>query len=785
LNANEGSGPGVEPGAMSALLAELAAAPGEAAGWEPRLRPGATVGRFELVREIGRGAFGVVYEARDTELGRAVAFKAVAAGPRAALREERLLREAEVAARLTHPNIVTLFDVGRSEAGPYLVLELLRGQTLAQRLELGPMSVGEALRTAAAIASGLAHAHASGVVHRDLTPRNVFLCQDGQVKLLDLGMAVAFGRRKLDGGTGPYMAPEQRRGAPEDERTDVFALGVILHRMLSNELPFPAGRAERASATGLQVDEVPALGPFLARMLSVDPVERPRDGDEVARALEAFRQELARSAKADSPAVKVRPRGLGAALAAVARRLGRRAPGPVAEPVPTAGRAPAPTLPAPPPSSPQPSVAVLAFADLSPGKDQDWLCDGLAEEILHALAGLAGLRVAGRSASFQFKGRTVDGREIARALGVTTLLEGGVRRSGDRVRITARLVDADGYEIWSESFDRVLEDVFAIQDEIARAVTSALEVRLSSGETRRLQRTGTRNPRAYELFLRARQLYIHAGVKDRARSGAARHLLRSAIELDPAFAEAHAALADTDIFLLQWHTVEGDEAAVRAEALAASDRALALEPELADAHVARANLLALDGRSAEADAEFRRALALNPGMVGAWYLYARFLFAAGRLEEAARAFEEAALLDPEHYESLCLLPQVYSSLGDGPRLAVATQRARDAVERCLRVDPGDVRAMYMGGCLLIRAGENKRGLEMLARALEIQPDEFAVLYNCACGYALAGELERALELLDRSVATGRGQRKWMDQDSELDALRTNPRFAEIMSRLPA
>jgi tetratricopeptide (TPR) repeat protein len=287
------------------------------------------------------------------------------------------------------------------------------------------------------------------------------------------------------------------------------------------------------------------------------------------------------------------------------------------------------------------------------------------------------------------------------------------------------------------------------------------------------------------LFLRARQLHIHAGVKDRTRSGAARHLLRSAIELDPAFAEAHAALADTDIFLLQWHTVEGDEGAVRAEALAASDEALALEPDLAEGHVARANLLALDGRGAEAEEEFRRAVALNPGMVGAWYWYARFLFAAGKLEEAARAFEEAARLDPEDYEAVCLLPQVYRSLGDRPREASAIRRGRDVIERCLRVNPDDVRALYMAGGLAIRAGETRRGLEVLDRALEIQPDEFAVLYNCACGYALAGEVDRALELLDRSVATGRGQRKWIEQDSDFDALRSHPRFAEIMRRLSA
>ncbi|HET9594048.1 MAG TPA: serine/threonine-protein kinase, partial [Anaeromyxobacteraceae bacterium] len=285
------------------MLKELAAAPATPSqapdAWEGALHAGAVFGRFELVREVGRGGFGVVWEARDRELGREVAFKAVRLGERPGVREERLLREAEAAARLSHPNIVTLHDVGRSEHGPYLVMELLRGRPLSDRLAEGPMPLREALRDAVEVARGLAHAHAQGVVHRDLTPENVFLCEDGQVKLLDLGMAHAFGRRKLEGGTPAYMAPEQWRGAPEDERTDVFALGAILHRALAGEPPWPdaGGKWAQASrpAPPLDVAEAPALGDLVARMLERDPVDRPRDAGEVLAALEAIREELPRT----------------------------------------------------------------------------------------------------------------------------------------------------------------------------------------------------------------------------------------------------------------------------------------------------------------------------------------------------------------------------------------------------------------------------------------------------------------------------------------------------------
>ena len=291
---------GPRPGALSALVEELVRSPPEERGdaWREALAPGVVVGRFELVREIGRGGFGVVYEARDRDLGRLVAFKAVRAGSHQQLREERLLREAEAAARLSHPNIVTLYDLGRSEHGPYLVMELLRGWPLGRRLEQGPLPVVEAVRVATEMAKGLAHAHHQGVIHRDLKPANVFLCEDGQVKVLDLGLAHAFGHRKLDGGTPGYMAPEQRRAAPEDERTDVFAMGVILFEMLVGQLPFGEDGAPKGSAPQLEIAEEPAIAALVHRMLAVDPVHRPRDAAEVLHALTVLRRELERATPA-------------------------------------------------------------------------------------------------------------------------------------------------------------------------------------------------------------------------------------------------------------------------------------------------------------------------------------------------------------------------------------------------------------------------------------------------------------------------------------------------------
>jgi CRP-like cAMP-binding protein len=286
---------------VTAFLRELCVEGHDRSAWDAVLRPGAVIGRFELVREIGRGGFGVVWEAHDLELRRDVAFKAMRRGSGAEPRLQRLMHEAEAAARLSHPNIVTLYDVGHADAGPYLVLELLHGETLARRLTGPRLRLDEVLRVASQIAAGLAHAHDHGVVHRDLKPGNVFLCDGDQLKVLDLGLALAFGSAKLlAGGTPAYMAPEQRRGAPEDERTDVFALGVLIHQMVAGTLPFgdsPGAEIDRAPV--LHVPGAPGLAELVQRMLQVDPTARPRDAGKVLAELTAIAKR-ARSVTSDS-----------------------------------------------------------------------------------------------------------------------------------------------------------------------------------------------------------------------------------------------------------------------------------------------------------------------------------------------------------------------------------------------------------------------------------------------------------------------------------------------------
>jgi serine/threonine-protein kinase len=700
----------VRVGALSALLQELVRAedpvPGSSS-WSEALRPGATVGRFELVRELGRGGFGVVWEARDRELGRTVALKAVRPGAREALREERLLQEAEAAARLSHPNIVTLFDVGRTEHGPFLVLELLRGQSLARRLDQGPVPLREALAIASEVAKGLACAHAAGVVHRDLTPGNIFLCADGQVKVLDLGMAHAFGRRKVEGGTPAYMAPEQRRGAPEDERTDVFALGVILFRMLAGEPPFGDGdgKASRGppATPRLEVPALPALEPFVSRMLARDPVKRPRDAADVSTVLLALLRELERAPSGIEPA-RVRR-----------QRPSRRAAT----------------------AAPVPSVAVLPFLDMSPEHDQEYFSDGLAEEILNALARVDGLRVIGRTSSFSFKGSAHDLRTIGRKLGVSAVMEGSVRKQGNRVRISAQLTStSDGSRVWAHEYDRELVDIFAIQEEIARAVVAALKVKLLPESGPIVKGGKSVDPEVYGLALRGQEL-LKQDSGDGYRQ--ALNAFERAVALDPGYAPAWAGIA----VAARWVGGALDDYRWREakdRSLAAADRAVTLDPWLAAAYRIRAqSRRAFLWDWAGAQADLRRALELSPNDAANLVVQGNLLTSLGRTREAIATLDRATKLDP-------LLPEAWLLLGWSCLAAGEADRARASLERLLEIAPSSPLARdYLMVCHLV-AGEPRQALEVASGS----SSEWIRLTGEALALGELGDLggaERALEAL--------------------------------------
>ncbi len=658
------------------------------------------MGRFEIRREAGRGGFGAVFEAVDTELNRWVALKTLRVSrPGRDLATDSIKKEAEAVARLDHPCIVTLFDVGTSDSGPYLVMELLHGKTLARRIEEGPIPQAEALRIAEEMAKGLAHAHQRGVLHRDLKPANVFLCEDGRVKLLDFGLAHLLGTVGLSGaGTPSYMAPEQARGETVDQRADVYAAGRVLQDTLG---PYRARHLDRA----------------ILQATSTDPSCRPRDGQAWLEGLQAAHEGVERPARLRRVAIFG---GLGVLLGGVVvggvvHRQSRLTPS----------------------VQGQPSVVVLPFQDLSADGDQEYFATGVAEEILNALTTVEGLKVIGRTSSFSFKGKEEPG-VIARKLGVETVLEGSVRKGGSRIRVTAQLIQPrDGTRLWSQTFEGEISDVFAIQDEIARDVSQALRVKLlrSGSPSSRLPRTT--GAAAYNEYLLGQEFMRRGTLDDTLRALAA---YEKALALDPTYAPAWAQVSAAHLNLETMG--RKPDAERRRKARDAAERATALDPELGHGQYARGWVrFYFDGDLAGALADMERAHALDPSAWRVESARARMLSAAGRRKEALGPARRATELEPLNAWAWWSLSTVYRDDDDVPR-------EREALDRALTISPGHLPARRALAWNLIRSN---RPAEALA-AIEAHPTGDDLEIRAAALFRL-GEVEASRAALNRLVAS--------------------------------
>ncbi len=443
----------------------------------------------------------------------------------------------------------------------------------------------------------------------------------------------------------------------------------------------------------------------------------------------------------------------------------------------SAGQAPAPAA-AIPRDGQAPSIAVLPFVDMSPEHDQDYFCEGMAEEILNALTRIEGLRVAARTSSFQFKGRAADIRKVAQELGVNTVLEGSVRKAGAQLRVTAQLINAaDGYHLWSDRYDRGLEDVFAIQDEIATRITEALELRLTRRDRDAIQVKPTGEIQAYDYYLRGRQFFNQYGKRQIAY---AIQMFDKAIEIDPNYAPAHAGLTLANATMYMFF--DPDEKFC-STAERASAKAIALDPGSAEAHTTRGIAELMGNHFDAAEQAFERAIALNPRSFDAHYYHARSCASRGNYAQAAALYERAAEVRPEDYQALLLSAQTYRALGRMDAGRSAAERGLQRARRTLELNPGDVRALYLGAAALVRLDRIGEGIEWAERALALEPEEAIVLYNVGCTYALAGEQNRAMDILERAVLPGMAQRVWLEHDSDLDSLRELPRFKAFLATL--
>jgi eukaryotic-like serine/threonine-protein kinase len=731
--------------------------------------------RYQLEREIGRGGMATVYQAQDRKHRRSVAVKIFPPDLAQTLGRERFQREIEIAAQLSHPHILTLFDSGETDGFLYYVMPFVRGESLRARLRREPqLPVEESVRIGRQVASALSYAHAHGVVHRDVKPENVML-HEGEAMVADFGIAKALSAAGAEAltqtglivGTPAYMSPEQASGEALDGRSDVYSLACVLFEMLAGEPPFGT-----------------ASLPSLARRLAEAPPSIRMRREQLSEALDqTITRALARFPEGRYTAAELFAALGGANVTATDSR-------PPAG-VPASGFATG-------------SIVVLPFANLSPDPDTEYFSDGMTDELISALTRIEGLHVVSRSSAFAFKGKPQDVRAIGAQLNVRTALEGSVRKAGRRLRVTAQLTDvSSGYQMWSEVFDRDLEDVFAIQDEISRAIVSALRGKLLGPEVTRLVRPATDDLEAYTLYLKGRQLW-NRRTEESLRLGL-RHFER-ALERDPKYGMAHIGLADSYCILGFYTALPPAEAFPQARAAAL--RALDIDARLSEARPTLAYVsMYHEWDWAEAERQFQLSIKSNPGYATAHQWYGNFLAGLRRFDESAAEFGKAITLDP-------LSPLKVAALGWGYYFA---RRYSDAIAQCrrgLELDPHlPVTHLWLGlACLeageteeslaayeeavrlsrgeplglaflahgLARSGRTEEAARRLSEILELSSRRYVSSYDLAVIRVGMNQHEAALELLERGYQERTHWMALLQVDPRLDPLREHPRFVRLL-----
>ena len=810
---------------LAADVAPLAARLQEPSALANTLIAGRTVGRYRVLEQVGGGGMGVVYRASDERLGRVVALKFL--HPRFGADDsaaERFRHEARAVASLEHPNVCTVHEIGETDDGQlYLAMPLYDGETLQQRIARGPLPVAEAVGIAVQIARGLAKAHARGIVHRDIKPSNVFVTDDGVVKILDFGIAKLADVTLTGSGAGPqgtlaYMSPEQLLGARVNHRTDIWSLGVVLFEMLTATRPFRGDDSVSVRASILDAHpvapsterrDVPAaLDRVVSRALARSPDARYESATALERDLLALgvapavggvplgRADVStwpRWSRWDRRPVRSMRRAAIVATALVSVGIVAAAVWWVRTP---GGRARAAVAVAP-----GPSIVVLPFVNMTADGRNDYLTDGLTEEIITRLSALPKLKVISRTSAMRYKGTAKSLAQIAGELGVGHVLEGSVRRQADTIRISAQLIDAGAdNHVWSRSYDRITLNVLGVQDEIAREVSRALEMELGSEGGARAKR-GTRDPQAYDFYRRGRYLWEKRTKESHEQAIA---YYQRAIALDSGYSDAFAGLADAYLTAYQFNVSPLSEAETYSRMKWAAERAVALDDRSADAHVSFAMALWWQQNWPGAERELRRALTLNPGH-GARGWYAQLLTGMGRVDEAVQQTRSASALDPlaplghlnaasmrylaRDYDGAIEQLQrslelndawapAYSAIGVVYALKGMDGAATKAASKAVELGGRQV-SVFQANLAFVHARGGRRGeAERLLKLAKTDPWEG---FNIARAYVALGERDSAFALLDRS--SWRWPHRAVLADPALDPVRADPRFARLSARV--
>lgn len=734
---------------------------------------GQTISHYQIVQKLGGGGMGVVYSARDTSLDRAVALKFLTSE---ALRDkfalDRFLREARTAASLNHPNICTVHEIGETADGrPFIVMELLEGDVLKTLISGKALPADRLLDIATQVSEALDHAHTRGITHRDIKPANIFITRAGQAKVVDFGLAKisaslgispetepstgshrsAAGRDETlttpgtSMGTVAYMSPEQARGDPLDSRSDLFSFGSVLYEMATGSQAF------RGQTSAVIFDAIFNSNPTAASSMNLDLPEA-LDGI-IGKALEKDRELRYQSAAELRADLKRLKRDLDSGKSSVSGRITSQvAPHTAAE-------------------RPQNSVAVMYFENLSSAKEDEYLRDGMTEDIITELANIKNLKVFPRPALLPYRDRPVTAPQVGRELNAAYVLGGSLRRSGNRLRITAQLVETNtGHALWARRFDREMDDVFEVQDEIARSIAQAFRINLSPQEEQKIASKPTQNSVAYDYYLRGRSYARRESLEF------ALQMYEQAIKLDPNFALAHAGIAYICGII---HEVREHDRKWVERGEAACNRALQLDANLAEALVARARISYSQRKHDEAIDFAKRAIALKPDCDGVYNVLGRAYFASGRFQEAVELIDKAIEANGDDYNVFVPIVNALECLGRTEELARYREMEMRSLEHQLELVPEDVRARSLLAADYANLGRTEDAVRHLEMTVALRPNDSNILYNAACSYAVLGKRAEALDLLRRSLAAGYANFDWPRQDPDLKSLHADPEFQAL------
>jgi len=725
---------------------------------------GRTISHYQITSQLGEGGMGVVYEAEDTNLGRHVALKFLS--PAMADDDnllQRFQREARAASALNHPNICTIHGIEQYESQHFIIMELLDGESLGDRIRRGPLDVDLVLTLAVQITDALESAHSKGIVHRDLKPANIFITSRGQAKILDFGLAKIDRQKpnaesmmptaKLDDlttagstiGTVNYMSPEQARGEVTDARTDLFSFGTVLYQMATGFLPFQGDTSAVTFDNILNRDPKPInelnpslpseLGRIISQALEKDRDLRFQNANDIKTALKRLRRDLQSGKHSGETSSAI-----------------HRTATPVHEH----------------------SIAVLYFDNLSGMKEDEYLRDGITEDITTELSKIKRLKTFSRAVVLGYRDKPVTAGQVGKELGASYVLSGSLRRAGNRLRINAQLVDAaTDFPLWSERYDREMADVFEVQDEIASKIAAALRITLSPQEQQALKAKPTENLQAYDLYLRGRNYARRVGRQDMVF---ALQMFENAVALDPNFALAHAGLANV-CAEYYWHFERNQSWLDRA--VASTEVAIAKGIDAPEVKLAEAWVDYAEARYEKSINTIRAALSIDPDLDGGYYLLGRALFEAGRYQEVVDMMDTALAHAGENYNTAMPIHNALGALGKPEALKNYIFREIAVYEEALRKTPEDarVRVLLAGGYASQgRFEDAKREADM---AMALRPDDAMILYNTACAFCAMNNAKDAMTAIRKAWESGYRNATWTRQDPDLALLHGDPEFEKL------